>query len=81
MNANEKIEAANNQKNLNYLQQKEFKKLEKEIKKIEVLKEEIQNHFNQKLSIDDVKKYSIQLKNIEQELELKTNRWFELSEN
>jgi len=70
-----------NKKNLNYLQQKEFKKLEKEIKKIEVLKEEIQNHFNQKLSIDDVKKYSIQLKNIEQELELKTNRWFELSEN
>ena len=70
-----------NKKNLNYLQQKEFKKLEKKIKKIEVLKEEIQNHFNQKLSIDDVKKYSIQLKNIEQELELKTNRWFELSEN
>ena len=70
-----------NKKKLNYLQQKEFKKLEKEIKKIEVLKEEIQNHFNQKLSIDDVKKYSIQLKNIEQELELKTNRWFELSEN
>lgn len=70
-----------NKKNLNYLQQKEFKKLEKEIKKIEVLKEEIQNHFNQKLSIDDVKKYSIQLKNIEQELELKIIRWFELSEN
>lgn len=70
-----------NKKNLNYLQQKEFKKLEKEIKKIEVLKEEIQNHFNQKLSINDVKKYSVQLKNIEQELELKTNRWFELSEN
>jgi len=70
-----------NKKNLNYLQQKEFKKLEKEIKKIEVLKEEIQNHFNQKLSLDDVKKYSVQLKNIEQELELKTNRWFELSEN
>lgn len=70
-----------NKKNLNYLQQKEFKKLEKEIKKIEVLKEEIQNHFNQKLSINDVKKYSIQLKNIEQELELKTIRWFELSEN
>ena len=70
-----------NKKNLNYLQQKEFKKLEKEIKKIEVLKEEIQNHFNQKLSIDDVKKYSFQLKNIEQELELKTIRWFELSEN
>ncbi len=69
------------QNNLNYLQQKEFKKLEKEIKKIEFLKEEIQNHFNQELSLDDVKKYSIQLKNIEEDLELKTNRWFELSEN
>jgi ATP-binding cassette subfamily F protein uup len=69
------------QNNLNYLQQKEFKKLEKEIKKIEFLKEKIQNHFNQELSLDDVKKYSIQLKNIEEDLELKTNRWFELSEN
>jgi ATP-binding cassette subfamily F protein uup len=70
-----------NKNNLNYLQQKEFKKLEKEIKKIEFLKEEIQNHFNHELSLDDVKKYSIQLKNIEEDLELKTNRWFELSEN
>ena len=70
-----------NKNNLNYLQQKEFKKLEKEIKKIEFLKEEIQNHFNQELSLDDVKKYSIKLKNIEEDLELKTNRWFELSEN
>ena len=58
-----------------------FKKLEKEIKKIEFLKDEIQNHFNQELSLDDVKKYSIKLKNIEEDLELKTNRWFELSEN
>ncbi|MDB2566935.1 ATP-binding cassette domain-containing protein [Flavobacteriaceae bacterium] len=70
-----------NKNNLNYLQQKEFKKLEKEIKKIEFLKEEIQNHFNHELSLDDVKKYSIKLKNIEEDLELKTNRWFELSEN
>ena len=70
-----------NKNNLNYLQQKEFKKLEKEIKKIEFLKGEIQNHFNHELSLDDVKKYSIKLKNIEEDLELKTNRWFELSEN
>jgi ATP-binding cassette subfamily F protein uup len=70
-----------NKNNLNYLQQKELKKLEKEIKKIEFLKEEIQNHFNHELSLDDVKKYSIKLKNIEEDLELKTNRWFELSEN
>jgi len=70
-----------NKNSLNYLEKKEFKKLEKEIKKIEFLKEEIQNHFNHELSLDDVKKYSIKLKNIEEDLELKTNRWFELSEN
>ena len=55
--------------------------LEREIKKIEILKEETRNHFNKNLSIEEVKKYSIQLKNIEQDLELKTLRWFELSEN
>ena len=70
-----------NKSSLNYLQQKEFKKLEREIKKTEALKEEIQNHFNNELSLEEVKKYSVQLKNIEQDLELKTNRWFELSEN
>jgi len=70
-----------NKSSLNYSQQKEFKKLEREIKKTEALKEEIQNHFNNELSLEEVKKYSVQLKNIEQDLELKTNRWFELSEN
>jgi ATP-binding cassette subfamily F protein uup len=70
-----------NKNSLNYSQQKEFKKLEREIKKTEALKEEIQNHFNNELSLEEVKKYSVQLKNIEQDLELKTNRWFELSEN
>ena len=70
-----------NKSSLNYSQQKEFKKLEREIKKTEALKEEIQNHFNNELSLEEVKKYSVELKNIEQDLELKTNRWFELSEN
>ena len=70
-----------NKNSLNYLEKKEFKKLEREIKKIEILKEETRNHFNKNLSIEEVKKYSIQLKNIEQDLELKTLRWFELSEN
>ena len=82
----ENHEIKDNKKNynksiLNYSQQKEFKKLEREIKKTEALKEEIQNHFNNELSLEEVKKYSVQLKNIEQDLELKTNRWFELSEN
>ena len=81
-NSNPKEKKTNSNKNsLNYLEKKEFKKLEREIKKIEILKEETRNHFNKNLSIEEVKKYSIQLKNIEQDLELKTLRWFELSEN
>ena len=81
-NSNPKEKKTNSIKNsLNYLKKKEFKKLEREIKKIEILKEETRNHFNKNLSIEEVKKYSIQLKNIEQDLELKTLRWFELSEN
>jgi ABC transport system ATP-binding/permease protein len=81
-NSNPKEKKTNLIKNsLNYLEKKEFKKLEREIKKIEILKEETLNHFNKNLSVEEVKKYSIQLKNIEEDLELKTNRWFELSEN
>ena len=81
-NSNPKEKKTNSIKiSLNYLEKKEFKKLEREIKKIEIQKEETRNHFNKNLSVKEVKKYSIQLKNIEEDLELKSNRWFELSEN
>ena len=64
-----------------YKQQKEFKKIELEIKKIEIKKKEIQNHFTKdSLSVKEIEDLSIELGLIEKELELKTLRWFELSE-
>lgn len=67
---------------LNFKQQKEFKKLEKEIKKIETKKDEIQNLFtNVSLEQKEIEQYSIKLGVLNKELELKTLRWFELYES
>ena len=67
---------------LNFKQQKEFKKIEKEIKKIETKKDEIQNLFtNVSLEQKEIEQYSIKLGVLNKELELKTLRWFELSES
>ena len=65
---------------LTFEQQKEFKKLEREIEKIEMKKEEIQNRFStESLEPQDIEELSITLGKLEQELEEKTERWFELS--
>ena len=67
---------------LNFKKQKEFKKIEQDIKKIENQKKKIQNHFiNDDLNPKEIKDYSIKLSTLDQELEKKTLRWFELSEN
>tara|TARA_B110000438_G_scaffold300830_2_gene354148 strand:- start:543 stop:2405 length:1863 start_codon:yes stop_codon:yes gene_type:complete len=66
---------------LTYDQQKEFKKLEREIKKIESQKEEIQNRFtNETFEPSEIEKYSIKLGMLDQELKQKTLKWFDLSE-
>ena len=66
---------------MNYNQQKEFKKIEIEIEKIETQKENIQNRFtNEKLEAKEIEQCSIELGLLEKKLELKTLRWFELSE-
>jgi len=66
---------------LTYDQQKEFKKLEREIKKIESQKEEIQNRFtNETFKPSEIEKYSIKLGMLDQELKQKTLKWFDLSE-
>ncbi|MDG2492376.1 MAG: ABC-F family ATP-binding cassette domain-containing protein [Flavobacteriaceae bacterium] len=65
---------------LSFEEQKEFKKLEREIEKSEKLKEEIQNRFStESLIPKEIEELSIQLGNLEQELDQKTTRWFELS--
>tara|TARA_R110002012_G_scaffold6723_13_gene32099 strand:- start:6892 stop:8772 length:1881 start_codon:yes stop_codon:yes gene_type:complete len=67
-------------KKLSFLEQKEHKQLEKEIKKLESQKVEIQNKFTDStLSGDEISKLSIQLKEITDAIEEKTERWFELS--
>ena len=64
-----------------YKEQKEFKKLELDIKKIEIQKKEIQNNFiKDNLSVKEIEDLSIELGLLEKELESKTQRWFELSE-
>ena len=64
-----------------YKEQKEFKKLELDIKKIEIQKKEIQNNFiKDNLSAKEIENLSIELGLLEKVLESKTQRWFELSE-
>jgi len=65
-------------KTLSYLEQKELKKLEKDIQKLEEQKEALQQSFLEDLSGDEIAKNSIKLQEIEDEIEAKTERWFEL---
>lgn len=65
-------------KGLSYLEQKEVKQLEKQIKNLENDKEKLQQAFLEDLSAEDIKKNSIKLQDIETEIEEKTERWFEL---
>lgn len=65
---------------LSYLEQKELKQLEKQIQKLEVEKEQLQQRFAAEgLSGEDIDQLSVDLGKLENELELKTERWFELS--
>ena len=67
-------------KQLSFNEQKEYKALERDIKKLETKKEEVQNKFTDgSLSGDDITKLSLELKEIEDGIETKTERWFELS--
>ncbi|MFS4467430.1 ABC-F family ATP-binding cassette domain-containing protein [Maribacter sp. 2210JD10-5] len=65
---------------LSYSEQKEHKQLEKEIQKLEDEKKEIQDKFlDTTLSADDIKTLSIEIQEISDSIEAKTERWFELS--
>ena len=86
----EKTKAANAAKNswkteekgkqLSYQEQKEYKSLERDIKKLEDKKVQIQEKFmDASLSGDEIAKLSKELKEVEDSVETKTERWFELS--
>ena len=67
-------------KQLSYLEQKEYKQLEKGIQKLEFKKGEIEQQFlTGDLSGDDIAELSKALKEITDDIETKTERWFELS--
>jgi len=66
-------------KKLSYSEQKEYNKLEKEIQKLEEKKAELQNKFtDDSLSGDDINILSVELGELENNIETKTERWFEL---
>lgn len=68
--------------NLHFKHKKELKKIETEIKKIETQKKEVQDCFvNKNLKPKEIEELSVKLNKLELELEKKTFRWFELSEN
>ncbi|WP_456867458.1 ABC-F family ATP-binding cassette domain-containing protein [Galbibacter sp. BG1] len=65
---------------LSYEEQKEFKKLERDIKKLEEKKKEAEAVFaTGELEGEEIDKQSIKLQDIINELEKKTEAWFELS--
>ncbi|MGW9686887.1 ABC-F family ATP-binding cassette domain-containing protein [Flagellimonas sp. 2504JD1-5] len=69
-----------NSKKLSYAEQKEYNRLEKEIQKLEEQKNAFQNKFaDSSLSGEEINQLSIELKEISNTLEEKTERWFELS--
>ena len=54
--------------------------MEKEIASLESKKENLQNHFtDETLSPDEIKALSIELKTLEETLEVKTDQWLNRS--
>ena len=70
----------NENSGLTYNEQKEFKKLEKEIPNLEKQKEKIQAKFLEELSGEEIDKTSLELQKVLDEIEAKTERYFELGE-
>ena len=69
-----------NKAKLNYQEQKEYQRLEREIVNLEQEKKTLENKFTtENWEADEIQKQSIQLQNIIESLNNKTERWFELS--
>ena len=70
-----------NKVTLNYQEQKEYKKLEKSIAKLEKEKEALQNKFaTENWDGEEIDKQSLKLQELIDAIEEKEMRWFELSE-
>ncbi|MEO1012597.1 MAG: ABC-F family ATP-binding cassette domain-containing protein, partial [Bacteroidota bacterium] len=64
---------------LSYLEQKEYKQLERDIQKLENRKVAVQEKFMGDLSGEEIDALSIELQKITDTIDDKTERWFELS--
>ncbi|MBO0329332.1 ABC-F family ATP-binding cassette domain-containing protein [[Muricauda] lutisoli] len=65
---------------LSYSEQKEYKQLEKDIQKLEEQKKKLQHKFTDPdLDGDEIASLSIELNEVTDSIEEKTERWFELS--
>lgn len=64
---------------LSFNEQKLYKKLEKGIHSLEKRKEKLEADFLRELNAKEVKDKTIELQDIQKELESKTEQWFELS--
>lgn len=64
---------------LTYQEQKQYKRLESDIKKLESQKAKLEAKFLEDLNPDEIKELSIDLQKIESDIEEKTEKWFELS--
>ena len=69
---------SNEEKKLTYNEQKEYKKLERDIAKLEKEKEKLQQEFLKELTEEEIKDKSIALQKLEDSIEEKTERWFDL---
>ena len=69
---------SNEEKKLTYNEQKEYKKLERDIAKLEKEKEKLQQEFLNELTEEEIKDKSIALQKLEDSIEEKTERWFDL---
>ena len=77
--ANEKAKkSTDSSSGLTYNEQKEFGKLEKEILNLEKRKEKLQQKFLENLSGKQIDEASLELQKVIDEIETKTERWFEL---
>ena len=74
--------AANKSENgLSFNEQKEYNKLEKEIKNLEKSRDSLQNRFSTAtLNPEEIKTLSIELSEISEQIDVKTERWFVLSD-
>ncbi|WP_348800356.1 ABC-F family ATP-binding cassette domain-containing protein [Flavobacterium adhaerens] len=70
----------NSSSNLTFNEQKEYQKIEREIKDLELEKAKIEQLFSDgKVSDADIEKKAKELENLIQKIETKEERWFELS--